>query len=48
MVQIVSPDGLEYSEVNLIIHAWTFEIPVGEFGHPLSHQKYQLFKKLDS
>ena len=42
-MMIIYPDDLDHSDVNLIIHNWDLEIPVGKFGTNESRQKVKHF-----
>ena len=43
MERTIYPNDLEHSAVNLIIHNWDLEIPVGEFGTHRSCQKLKIW-----
>ena len=48
MDRIIYPDDLDYSEVNLIMHNWTLEIPVGKFGTHRSRHIAKIWNLLNS
>ena len=48
MDRIIYPVNLDYSEVNLIINDWTFEIPIVKFGTHRSCQIAKIWNLLNS